>query len=216
MGWPIFREGVMKRFLIAMMLTILVVSCAKSTPRVLLFIRNGSPDLEFMLRREVGVMKEVLERSGFKVTVATLDGAPLSAGAIRMQPDIRLSDVNVADYEGFIMPCMAAGTVGTENIHPESVALVKKAISAGKPVAAQLGAVNALAQSGLLKGKRYAYAQESQDPCFKGAIYGGPGVVRDGLFLTSGLCPYMARTRNMNDGTEQLAIALVEAIKGSK
>jgi putative intracellular protease/amidase len=206
----------MKRSLIPIMLDILAISCAKSAPRVLMFIRNGSPDLEFMLRREVGVMKDVLERSGFKVTVATLDGRLLSAGPIRLQPDIKLSDVNVADYEGFIMPCMAAGTAGAENIPPESVALVKKAISAGKPFAAQLGAVNALALSGLLKGKRYAYEQEQSGPGFEGAIYSGTGVVRDGLLLTSGMCPYMARERNMNDGTEQLATALAEAIKGSK
>jgi putative intracellular protease/amidase len=208
--------GIMKRFLIVIALTILVVSCAKNTPRVLLFIRNGSPDLEFMLRREVGVMKDVLERSDFRVTVSTVDGKLLSAGAIRLQPDIKLSDVNVADYEGFIMPCMAAGTVGGENVPPEAVALVKKIISAGKPVAAQLGAVSILAQSGLLKGKRYANYQELQVPFFEGAIYSGTGVVRDGLFLTSGMCPYMARARNTNDGTEQLATALVEAIKGNK
>jgi putative intracellular protease/amidase len=206
----------MKRFLVAMMLTILLVACAKSTPKVLLFIRNGSPDLEFMLRREVGVMKDVLERSGFRVTVATLDGSPLSAGAIRMQPDLKLSNVNVADYAGFIMPCMAAGTAGAENISPESVSLVKKAISAGKPVAAQLGSVSALAQSGLLKGKKYAYSEERQNPAFASAIYSGTGVVRDGLILTSGMCPYMGRTHNVNDGTEQLTVALVEAMKGNK
>ena len=206
----------MRRFLIAVVLSILVVSCTKSTPKVLLFIRNGSPDLEFMLKREVGVMKDVLERSGLKVTVATLDGSTLSAGSIKMQPDLKLADVNVADYAGFIMPCMAAETDSIENISPESVVLVKKAISAGKPVAAQLGAVVAMAQAGVLKGKKYAYSVEQQNPNFAGAIYSGTGVVKDGLILTSGLCPYMARTRRMNDGTEQLTISLVEVIKGNK
>jgi putative intracellular protease/amidase len=204
----------MKRFLAVMILSTLSVSCAKSTPSVLLFIRNGSVDPEFMLRREVGVMKDVLERSGFRVTVATLDGSPLSAGVIKMQPDLRLSDVDVADYAGFILPCMAAGTAGAANISPESVALVKKAVSAGKPVAAQYGSVSALAQSGVLKGKKYAYSAAQQESSFAGAIYSGTGVVRDGLILTSGNCPYMAQANKLKDGTEQLTLALVEAMKG--
>jgi putative intracellular protease/amidase len=206
----------MKRFVFATLLSILLVSCAKSTPKVLLFIRNGSPDLEFMLRREVGVMKDILERSGFKVTVATLEGAALSEGAIKLQPDLKLADVNVADYSGFIMPCMAAGTSGAEYVSPELVALIKKAILAGKPVAAQLGSVYVLAQAGLLKGKRYAYNGEQQNALFAGASYGGIGVVRDGLILTSGLCPYMARNMQMKDTTEQLTLALVEAMKGKR
>ena len=206
----------MKRFFVALILSILIASCAKSTPRVLLFIRNGSPDLEYMLKREVGVMKDILERSGFKVDVATLDGSNLSAGSINLQPDLKLATVNVAAYAGFIMPCMAAGTLGGQYISGESCALAKKAISAGKPVAAQLGAVWTLAQAGLLKGKKYAYTEEQQYPYFAGATYSGTGVVRDGLILTSGICPYMARERNTNDGTEQLTLALVEAMKGSK
>lgn len=206
----------MKRVLVVMMLSILFVSCAKNTPGVLLFIRSGSADLEFMLIREVGVMKDVLERSGFHVVVATLDGLPLSAGAIKMSPDLKSSDVNVADYAGFILPCMAAGTVGAANISPESVALVRKAISAGKPVAAQFGSVYALAQSGVLKGKKYAYSIEQQDSRFTEAIYSGTGVVSDGLLLTSGICPYMGRASKLKDGTEQLTLALVEAMKGNK
>jgi len=59
-----------------------LVSCAKNTPKVLLFIRDGPADLEYMLQKEVGVMKETLENSGFKVAIATLDGSTLSAGSV--------------------------------------------------------------------------------------------------------------------------------------
>jgi putative intracellular protease/amidase len=177
---------------------------------------DGSPDLEFMLRREVGVMKDVLERSGFKVTIATLHGSALKTGSINLQPDLKLSDVNISDYAGIIMPCMAARTASSENISPESVAVVKKAISAGKPVAAQLGAVFCLAQAGLLKGKRYAYSEGPRNSSFAGAGYSGTGIVVDGLILTSGLCPYMARNLKMNDGTEQLTLALIKAMKDKK
>ena len=44
----------------------------------------------------------------------------------------------------------------------------------------------------------------------------GTGVVRDGLIITSGICPYMALKEKMNDGTEQLALALVAAMKDRK
>jgi len=134
-----------------------------------------------------------------------------------MQPDLKLAKVNVADYAGFIMPCMAEGGPNApQKIPAESVDMVKKAIAAGKPVAAQLGSVWALAEAGVLKGKKYASIEEVKDPNFAEATYSGTGVVRDGLILTSGVCPYMARMRKINDGTEQLTLALVEAMKGNK
>jgi len=123
--------------------------------------------------------------------------------------------VKVVDYAGFILPCMAAGNFyENSQISAESVALVKKAISAGKPVAAQTGSVGVLAEAGVLKGKKYAEAIEPKIPAFAGAVYSGTGVVRDGLVLTSGICPYMARQLKTSDGTEQLTLALIEAIKG--
>ena len=206
----------MKRLFIAALLSAFIISCARSSPKVLLFVRDGSVDLEYMLKKEVAVMKDTLERSGFKVVIATFDGSNFSAGSARMKTDIKLADVNVADYAGFILPCMAAGDSSDMKIPPESVALVRKAISAGKPVAAQTGSVWSLAEAGALKGKKYASTAEQKTPNFSGAIYSGTGVVRDGLVLTSALCPYMARVRKVNDGTEQLALALVDAIKGKK
>ena len=203
----------MKRLFALLLLSTFVFSCTKSTPKVLLFIRDGSADLEYMLKTEVGVMKDVLQRSGFRVAIATLNGSALSAGSVKMQPDLKLVDVNVADYAGFIIPCMAAGDLKDPKIPPESVDLVRKAISAGKPVAAQLGGVSALAQAGLLRGKKYASIEHGPSPAFDGAIYSGTGVVKDGLILTSGICPSMARARKLKDGTEELTLALVEAMK---
>ena len=73
-----------------------------------------------------------------------------------------------------------------------------------------------LASAGLLKGKKYAFAAQEESPLFAGATYGGTGVVRDGLVITSAFCPYMARMLKAKDGTEQLTLALVEAMKGKK
>ena len=96
----------MKRLLIAAILSTVALAYANDTPKALLFMRSGSGDLEYMLKNEVMVMKDALERSGFKVVVATLDGSDFSAGAIAVKADIKLAEAKVVDYAGFILPCM--------------------------------------------------------------------------------------------------------------
>jgi protease I len=203
----------MKRLLIAAVLTAITLTYAAGTPRVLLFMRSGSGDLEYMLKNEVLVMKDTLERSGFKVVIATLDGSDFSAGSTTVKADIKLAEAKVADYAGFILPCMMVASYPEPEVSQEAINLVKEAVAAGKPVAAQTGSLWTLAKAGLLKGKKYAYAFAEKNPRFEGAIFGGTGVVRDGFILTSGLCPHMARTLKTNDGTAPLARALAEAMK---
>lgn len=211
----------MKRLLLAALLIafILPSAFAQNTPKVLLFMRNAqtSGDLEYMLKKEVGVMKDTLEKSGYQVVVATLDGSSFTAGSTTVKANIKLADVKVADYAGFILPCLAVPSYpAPPEVSPEAIALVKEAVSAGKPVAAQLGSLWTLAEAGVLKGKKYAYAFEEKNAFFKGATFAGTGVVRDGLILTSGMCPYMALKMKTNDGTEQLALDLSAAMKSGK
>jgi len=216
----------MKRLLIAIVLVAIVLctsilsclSCAKNTPKVLLFMRNAqsSGDLEYMLKKEVGVMKDTLEKSGYKVVIATLDGKSFTAGSTTVKADIKLAKAKVANYAGFILPCLAVPSYpAPPEVSPEAITLVKEAISAGKPVAAQTGSLWTLAKAGLLQGKKYAYAFEEKSPHFAGATFAGTGVVRDGLVITSGICPYMALKTKTNDGTERLALAIVAAMKDS-
>jgi putative intracellular protease/amidase len=209
----------MKRLLIALILSIITLAYADDTPKVLLFMRNAktSGDLEYMLKKEVGVMKDTLEKAGYKVVVATLDGSSFSAGSTTMKADIKLSDANLADYAGFILPCLAVPSYpAPPEVSPEAIALVQAAISAGKPVAAQTGSLWTLAEAGLLKGKKYAYAMEEKSPQFAGATFAGTGVVRDGLIITSGICPYMELKAKMKDGTEEVTLALIQAMKENK
>ena len=210
------REEVMKRLFVAAVLSTVVLMYAADTPKVLLFMRSGSGDLEYMLKKEVLVMKDTLERSGFRVVVATLDGSDFSGESMIVKADIKLADAKVGDYAGFILPCMMVASYPEPEVSPLAINLVKEAIAAGKPVAAQTGSLWTLAKAGLLKGKKYAYPFAEKSPPFEGAIFGGTGVVRDGLILTSGLCPHMARTLKTTDGTEPLALALVEAMKKKK
>jgi putative intracellular protease/amidase len=202
----------MKRFIIV--LTILVtmaawVALAYAEPKskVLLIPREGtSRNLELMLTEEVGVMVGMLEKSGFEVEVATASGEPIASKNVTLKPDLKLLDVKVADYAGFIMACMAVGIIPSPPQPPEAVSIVKQAVAQGKPIAAQFGAVQILAEAGILKGKRYA----------AGAIYSGRDVVQDGNIITSGVCPYIKQMRGWPDGTAELTQKLIAELKKRK
>ena len=191
---------------------------AQDTPKVLLFIREGVYRwLERSLEKEVGVMKKILEQSGFNVSVATVSGEPVSAGSARVTPDLKLSDIEVADYAGFILPCMAVGSSPYKSVAPEAVSMVKKAAADGKPVAAQRGGVLILAKAGVLEGKKYAFKLDLNEfPDFKVGVYSGTGVVRDGNIITSGVCPMATKYYGLNDCTEELTRALIAAIQDNK
>jgi putative intracellular protease/amidase len=213
------KEHVMKRLLIAIVLCTCILSYAQNAPKVLLFMRNAqtSGDLEYMLKKEVGVMKAILEKSGYKVVIATLDGSSFSAGSTTVKADIKLAEAKVADYAGFILPCLAVPSYpAPPDVSTEAIALVKGAIAAGKPVAAQTGSLWTLVKADLLKGKTYAYAMAEQSPLFAGATFAGTGVVKDGLIITSGICPYMELKAKMKEGTEPLTLALIAAMKARK
>ncbi len=214
----------MKRFFVIFLLATGLFSVmapqvpAQDSPRVLLFIRDGSSGkyLEYALKAEATVMKEMLEQSGIEVAVATVSGRPVSAGSASITANLQLSDVNVADYEGFILPCMAAAESPPAH---ETIAMVKKALAEGKPVAAQFNAVRTLAKAGVLAGKKYAFRSEvdvTEFPDFKGALYAGSGVIQDGDIVTSGVCPYAAKESKIQHGTKELCQTLVEVIRSKK
>lgn len=187
---------------------------SQGSNKVLLFIRDGSGDLNYTLTAEVGVMKQILEQSGFTVILATVSGKPLSTDSAHVTPDLKLSDVRVADYSGFILPCMHAGA-SLEKVNPQAVRMVKEAILADKPIAVQHASIMTLARAGVLQGKQYTYHAEvdvNDFPDFKGSVYRGTGVVRDGNIITSGICPYLGKLWGIEDGTEELARSLIDTI----
>lgn len=196
---------------------------AGSSPKVLMIPREGySQDIKLMLDKEVGVMKRMLRRAGFKVEVATASGMTIVSPARDLKPDLKLADVKTADYVGFIMPCMAVGGIPGPPVAPEAVAIVKQAIAEGKPVAAQFGSVIILAQGGILKGKKYAFASDPlkpypwrkfTDPRFDGAIYSGRNTVQDGNVITSGACPYLEQAFGFPDQTTNLTQAFIAELK---
>jgi len=180
---------------------------------VLLWVES-SQAMELMLTKEVGVMVSMLEKAGYKVVVASASGNPLVGGATTLKPDLKLADVKVDDYAGLILPCLAPTMAGTV-IPPEAAEIVRKAVTLGKPVAAQVAGVFTLSKAGVLSGKQFAIAAPYVSYVPEG-IYKGAGVIQDGNLITSGTCPFMARAGTFPDGTAELTQKLIDALASAR
>jgi len=205
----------MRNLILLLLFATLLVSCGKDDLKVLLFVTDGSRDLELMLTKEVIVMKEILEHSDFEVVIATLSGKPISVDTVEVKTDLILSDVISSDYSGFMFPCMAPPWEKIYDPNSEVVAFIKKVSMEGKPMASQTLSVADFAKAGLLVEKKYAFTLEpdvDEYPEFKGGIYSGEGVTQDGNILTSGTCPWKAREYGLQDGTRKLTELFIEAI----
>lgn len=186
---------------------------AQEKSAVFMFVRDGSRDLDLMLTREVGVMKNMLEDAGYKVDIATASGEPMVADTMTLTPTVRLDEVDVAAYAGVVLPCMApAQGFGV----PEEVdAIMQQAVKMGLPIAASRGSVETLAHAGGVVGRRYAFASPvdlEKRPEFLGGDFQGIGVVRDGNISTAGICPLAARSLGEPDGTTDLMLEFIESL----
>lgn len=217
----------MRYFMVLALAALAIVSAlsslalAEQNSKVLMIVKENSEEAELMLTKEVGVMTDMLEQAGFEVVVATASGQPMVAGAATVKADLKLEDVNIADYSGVIIPCMGvgleAGSPASEV--PEAAAIVEAAMAEDKPVAAQVASVLILAEAGVLSGKQYAFpSQESAEnhSSLKSATYSSNGIVQDGTIITSGICPLAARNRELKDGTPELTNAFISELSGEK
>ena len=168
-----------------------------------------------MINEEINVMSSMLEEAGFDVIVATASGEPLEGQSTQLIPDLKLADVNVEDYAGIMLPCFSAGS---ERWHafPEEISLVKQAVSLGKPIAAQHGAVIMLAEAGALVGKKYASSKDlthyAKGFANANAIYSGEGVIQDGNMITSSTCPRYVKY-GARHGTVELTELFIETLQ---
>src|SRR4030042_491389 len=105
-----------------------------------------------MIKMEVGVMTVLLKNAGFEMDIATTSGQPILGPTQKIEKVLRLSEINLDNYVGVIMPCMAVGMFPGPPVSPQAVAVVKKALSDGKPVAAAANSSIILAEAGVLKG----------------------------------------------------------------
>jgi putative intracellular protease/amidase len=181
--------------------------------RIFMFVRDGSRDLDLMLRDEVNVMKQMLEDAGYQVDVATTNGQPLVGETLTLTPDVTLDAVDLSAYKGVALPCMAPAADAEV---PQAVLnLLSEAVDDNLPIAASRGSVAEVGLAGGLKGRNYAYAR-SPDPLkrpeFADGNYLGTGVVRDGNLATAGICPLAARSTGQPDGTAALTQAFLHAL----
>ncbi len=214
--------------MLAIFLSLVIINTiaeAQSNSKVLMIPREGkSANLDLMLSRQVFVMFEMLQKAGFKVVVAGVSGQPLEGVVHKLNFDLKLEEVNIDDYVGLILPCMAVGQFPGPPISSAVVSIVKQAIAKRKPVAAPFGAVYILAEAGVLKGKRYAHLDNlfnpappnQKDPRFEGAIYSGSGLVQDGNIITSGRCPNIESRIGVPDNTRELTQAFITMLDRKK
>jgi len=196
---------------------------AQGKSKVLMIPREGySQDADLMIKMEVGVMILLLKNAGFDVDIATTSGVPCIGPTQKIENILRLSEINLNDYVGIIMPCMAVGLFPGPPVAPDAVAAVRRALADGKPVAASANSSIILADAGVLKGKKYAFVTNPlettkrwtrKDQRFEGAIYSGPGVVQDGQIITSGICPRLEIATGMQSGVVELTQKFIAAIK---
>ena len=213
--YVVINRSIMKNLILLLLTATLLVSCGTDNPKVLLFITDGSRDLELMLTKEVIVMKDILEQSNFEVVVATLSGDPVSVDTVTVSSDLKLSEVIITDYSGFIFPCMAPPWDKIYDPNLEVVAFIKEISMEEKPMASQTLSVADFAKAGLLVDKKYTFTMEpdvDEYLEFKGGIYSGEGVIQDGNIITSGTCPWKAREYGLQDGTRKLTQIFIEAV----
>lgn len=202
----------MKSVLFLIVLFTCITTYSQDANKVLIFIKEESSQLEYMLANEVVEMKEMLEDAGFDVTTSTVSGKQLKADSFSLTPDLKLNQVIIDDYDGYIIPCMVV-----DDTTEETVNFVKSIAQKDKPIAAQVASVYLLAEAGVLEGKKYAlYSDQSEKSEFEGSVYGGNGVVQDGKVITSGGCPWAEHKNRGTDRTAELTQSFIDVVNAEQ
>jgi putative intracellular protease/amidase len=200
-----------------MLLSGISTAIGADSSKVLMYVTEGSRDLELMLTEEVGVMQQMLEEAGYSVDIATRGNQSMTSATTTLTPTIKLADVDIDNYAGVILPCMAPDAE-TEPPPQKVAEILQAAIAQDKPIAASRAAVVPLAQAGGVAGRQYAFASPvdiSKRTEFAGGTFSGIGVVRDGNISTAGICPLSARSLGEEDGTIELTRNFIDSLADS-
>ncbi len=206
----------MRKMLIAILAGIAVAGSGialADEDTVLMFVRDGSRDLQLMLEEEVLLMKNMLEAEGYKVEIATNDGTDLSAGSVSVAVDHKIADVSMDNFGGIALPCMAPPPGSA--LEDKVVELVRAAAAANKSIAASRGSVAFVAEAGALQDRRFAFASSaSLDslPSFRDGTFVGTGTETDGVITTNGICPLASRSLNEPDGTADMIRSFIRTL----
>ena len=203
-------------------LTVIVVfgfstANAEVESKVLMYVAEGSEDLDLMLTKEVYVMRQMLEDAGYSVDIATSHDQAMTSKTATLVPTVKLAAVDMGNYAGVILPCMAPAP-GAAPAPAKVEEILEAAIAMDKPIAASRAAVVRLAKAGGVTGREYAFASPvdtQKRPEFAGGTFLGTGVVRDGNISTAGVCPLSARMTGEEDGTVELTRKFIESLAES-
>jgi protein deglycase len=148
--------------------------------RVLIPLAPGFEDLEAV------TLTDLLRRAGIEVVTAGLhEGLIQGARGLRVEPEASLDAVMEADFDMVVLP---GGLPGSEHLKNDArvQAVLKRLAAAGKYTAAICAAPMALAQAGLLDGRRVtSYPGVIERIAPPGSRYVGDAVVIDGKVVTS-------------------------------
>jgi len=129
--------------------------------------------------------KEIFEKSGFLITVASKEVKEAS-GALghRAKVDLDLSQVKPADYDALVFIGGSGASIYLED--KVVLRLAKTADEQGKVIGAICLAPSILANAGILSGKRAtAFPSEAENLRNKGAEYTGEPIAVDGQIVTA-------------------------------
>ena len=126
--------------------------------------------------------KEIFEKEGATVVVASSKLSPATGGKLSVQPDILITDIKAADYDAVVF---IGGFGVSEYVNDyQAHKIAKDAIKQNKILAAICMAPRVLANAGLLEGKK-ATSAHKYDIEAKGAICTDKPVERDGNIITA-------------------------------
>lgn len=129
--------------------------------------------------------REVFEKAGFKVEVASL-GVKQATGAYgaTTKVDYDLKDVEATDYEAVVFVGGAGSSIYFDNETAKDLA--KTAFGQGKVVAAICIAPSILANAGLLQGRRATcFSSQADNLRARGTVYTDESVTVDGKIVTA-------------------------------
>lgn len=129
--------------------------------------------------------REVLERRGATVTVASREAGPCKGRfGLTAFADILLADANAEEYDAVIFVGGGGASIFFDD--PIAHALARSMYESGKLVTAICIAPSTLAHAGLLQGKRVtSFPSQEDDLRAHGALWTGNPVQRDGRIITA-------------------------------
>jgi len=126
--------------------------------------------------------KDIFDREGADVTIASSTLSQATGGNLRVQPDILIDNITVNDYDAVIF----IGGFGVSEYFNNYQAhrIAKQALDQDKILGAICMAPRILVNAGILKGKR-ATAYETSGMEDQGVIVSSGPVERDGNIITA-------------------------------